>query len=262
MNGDYIMEKLVSLYQGKEARVSTFNIFAGFGYKEHRSFKMVIFKNREKFEARGKLFAATVVAANKKKKGGQEQGYLLNERQFRLLVLLAKNTPESIDLKEKIDNEFERMKNALAQATANRSNQDWVNSRKDGKQIYLQKTDVIKSFVDYATEQGSESAKLYYRNIAKMENAALFILEQKYPNVREFLNIRQLFQIATADQIVEKALQDGMTQKLHYKDIYQLAKDRVIQFSNIIGKSLVIEFQQKKLINEQDTLNQNPPEVA
>jgi hypothetical protein len=196
----------------------------------------------------GKVLEALQSASNKKK-GGQEKSYFLNEEQFMLLVTISKTTPESIELKMRIVNEFFRMRNALAQAMANRSNQDWVSSRKDGKRVYFQKTDVIKTFVDYATEQGSQSAKLYYCNIAKMENAALFILEQKYPNVREFLNVRQLFQIATADQIVEKALQDGMEQKLNYKDIYALAKERVIQFSNIIGKSLVVEMQENLKIN-------------
>ena len=53
-------------------------------------------------------------------------------------------------------------------------------------------------------------------------------------------------QVATADQVIEKALQDGMNDKLLYKDIYVLAKERVIAFSNIIGKSLVIELQENK----------------
>jgi len=235
------MEKLVELYQGKEARISAFNIFMGFGYKEHRSFKMIIFKNRGRFLKKGELLAATVVAGNTKKRGGQEQGYLLNEEQFTLLVLLAKNTPESIDLKERIVDEFFRMRKMLAQMASTRSSDEWQNLRKDGKVVYLQKTNIIKQFVDYATAQGSKTANMYYTNLAQMENKALFLLEQKYKNVREFLNVRQLMQVATADQIVEKALEDGMKQELPYKDIYALAKDRVIQFSNILGKSLVIE---------------------
>ena len=239
------MEKLVSLYQGKEGRVSTFDIFLAFGYKDHRAFKKVIWANKEEFEKQGKLFESSTKDANSRKKGGQEKSYLLNEEQFTLLVLLAKNTPESVALKMRIVDEFFRMRTTLSRMAATRKGEDWLNTRKDGKQVYFQKTDVIKQFVEYATEQGSKSANMYYTNIATMENKALFILEQKFPNVREFLNIKQLFQVVTADQIIEKALQDGMNQKLHYKEIYQLAKDRVIQFSEIIGKSLVIEMTDK-----------------
>jgi len=239
------MEQLVSIYQGKEARVGTWDIWKGFGYSEHRAFKKVIWANKELFESKGKLITSSVVDGSKK--GRPDESYLLNERQFFLLVMLAKNTPESIQLKDRIENEFDRMRKALAQATSNRKNDDWQTARQDGKAIYHQKTDVLKIFVDYATAQGSKSANMYYQSIAKMENSALFLLEQKFKNVREFLNVRQLQQVAIADQIVEKALQDGMDQQLDYHDIYKLAKDRVIQFSNIIGKSLVIEFQQSLL---------------
>jgi len=239
------MEQLVSLYQGKEARVGTWDIWRGFGYSEHRAFKKVIWANKELFESKGKLITSSVLDVNKK--GRPDESYLLNERQFFLLVMLAKNTPESILLKDRIENEFDRMRRQLAKLTSQRQTIDWQTARQDGKAIYHQKTDVLKLFVDYATAQGSKSAGMYYQSIAKMENAALFMLEQKFKNVREFLNVRQLQQVAIADQIVEKALQDGMDQQLDYHDIYSLAKDRVIQFSNIIGKSLVIEFQQSLL---------------
>ena len=81
------MEKLVTLYQGKEARVSTFDIFSGFGYSDHRSFKKVIWANKSLFESRGALFESSVKDGIKKK-GGQEKSYLLNERQYFLLAVL------------------------------------------------------------------------------------------------------------------------------------------------------------------------------
>jgi phage regulator Rha-like protein len=240
------MEKLVELYQGKEARVSTFKIWSKFGYKEHRQFRKVVEKNINNFERYGHLFTASTDAANRKK-GGQEKGYLLNEEQFTLLIMLAKNTPETIDLKMRVVDQFFRMRKQLAQLASMKSSEDYLKTRSDGKTVYFQKTDVIKKFVDYATAQGSQSANRYYTNIAMMENKALFILDQKYPNVREVLNIKQLMQVATADQVVERAIDEGMNKEMNYKDIYQLAKERVIMFSNIIGTSLVIDMQNKML---------------
>ena len=245
------MENLVSLYHGKEARVKTWDIWRGFGYSHHRYLKEIVTKHKQLFEEKGSLFSVAGDTLNKKVKGRPDESYFLNERQFMLLVMLSKNTVESIDLKNRIENEFFRMRQALSQFTNNRKNEDWQNVRKDGKAVYLQKRDTIKSFVDYATEQGSKSADMYYANLAKMENAALFIFEQKYPNLREVMSIKQLMQVATADQIIEKALEDGMNQKMHYKDIYPLAKDRIIQFSNIIGKSMITEF---LAIEKQDSL--------
>ena len=243
------MEKLVELYQGKEARVSTFLIYKYFGYKEHRQFKKIIRLNINNFEKHGKVFTASVDAVNKIK-GRPDESYLLNEEQFTLLVMLAKNTPESVDLKMRIVDEFFRMRKMLASLASQKQNSEYQNVRRDGKVVYLQKADAIKRFVDYATEQGSKSANMYYTNLAQMENKALFLMEQKFPNVREVLNIRQLMQVAAADQIVEKALEDGMDKKLDYHDIYTLAKERIIQFSNIIGKSLVIEMLENKLLNK------------
>ena len=244
---EFFMEHLVELYQGKEARVSTFNIWIGFGYKEHRSFKKVIWNNKSEFEEFGPLFESSTKDVNKKR-GGQEKSYLLNESQATLLISLVKNTPESVAIKKRLVVEFFRMRSQLSKMAATKSSSEWQNIRKDGKAVYLQKTDVIKKFVDYATVQGSKSASMYYTNLAKMENKALFLIEQKYPNVREVLNIKQLGQVIVADQVVEKALEDGMKDNLDYKEIYALAKDRVIQFSNILGKSLVIEFLEQKLL--------------
>jgi hypothetical protein len=72
-----------------------------------------------------------------------------------------------------------------------------------------------------------------------MENKALFLLEQKYTNLRDTLDIHQLSTIKSADQIVMKALKDGMDKGMHYRDIYAMAKLRVESFAEIIGKTLI-----------------------
>jgi len=244
------MTNLVKLYKGKEPVVKSFDIWEKFGYKEHSKLKRVINSNKSAFEEHGFLPLERQKPIKGSDGGRPDESYLLNESQFTLLVMLIKNTHESIELKQRIVKEFFRMRKTLANLASTRSSEEWQHVRKDGKAVYLQKADVIKKFVDYATAQGSKSANMYYSNLAQMENKALFLIEQKYPNVREVLNIKQLMQVATADQIVEKALGDGMEQKLHYKDIYQLAKDRVIQFSEILGKSMVIEMLETPRLNQ------------
>src|SRR6185369_2019248 len=102
-----------------------------------------------------------------------------------------------------------------------------LETRKAGKEVRVLTTDTIKAFVEYTKRQGSTKAEMYYANISKMENSALFLLEQTYPNLRHVLNINQLSTIKCADQIVIKALSDGMSDGLNYKDIYKLAKTRI-----------------------------------
>lgn len=232
------MNDFVVLYQNKEPRASTFLFWKEFGYKEHRTLKRVISENIHLFESKGELITASVDAENKKR-GRPDESYMLNERQFVLLVMLVKNTPQSIEFKNRIEQEFFRMREMLANLAVT-SGVSYKQVRGDGKDIYKKKSDVIKEFIEYATGQGSRSANMYYTNLANMENKALFLLEQKYPNVRDFLDVRQLMQVATADQIIEKALKEGMDAKLDYHDIYELAKLKTLEFSKIIGKSPVL----------------------
>lgn len=217
------------------ATVRTVDLYEGFGYLIHKDLKRVIYDNIDRFNELGLCPLERTKPIKGSKGGRPEESFLLNERHFILLVMLAKNTKSSIELKSRIEKEFFRLRESIAKSG------EWDKVRQDGKAVYHQKTDVIKKFVDYATAQGSESAGRYYGNLAKMENSALFFIEQKFPNVRECLNIRQLMQVATADQIIEKALLDGMELDLPYKEIYQLAKENIIRFSDIMGKSMVIE---------------------
>ena len=76
-----------------------------------------------------------------------------------------------------------------------------------------------------------------------MENNALFFIEARYKNLREIMTIKQLMQVATADDVIEKAIQEGMDSGMHYKDIFKLAKERVIAFATIIGKSQLHDLQ-------------------
>tara|TARA_Y100001963_G_C6778233_1_gene448467 strand:- start:254 stop:973 length:720 start_codon:yes stop_codon:yes gene_type:complete len=222
--------------------VSTFDLFERMGYKEHRNLKETIENHIDSFNEFGVMRFETVKP--KGKKGGRPtKAYLLNEEQFTFLAMMMKNTPEVVALKVKVAKEFIRMRQTISNLISQRQDPNWQNVRSDGKAVYLQKTDVIKQFVDYATEQGSKSASMYYTNLAKMENNALFFIEAKYKNLREIMTIKQLMQVATADDVIEKAIKEGMKQGLHYKDIYKLAKSRVIAFANIIGKSHVHDLQ-------------------
>lgn len=222
--------------------VSTFDLFEIMGYREHRMIKKVITDNIEAFNEYG-LMQLELTKPVGDKGGRPTESYLLNEDQFILLVLLAKNTPESVGLKVRVSREFKRMKQTIANLIAQRKDPSWQNVRSDGKAVYLQKSDVIKRFVSYATSQGSNSASKCYMNLAKMENNALFFIDARYKNLREIMTIKQLMQIATADDVIEKAIQEGMDQGMNYKDIYKLAKERVIAFANIIGKSCVHDLQ-------------------
>ena len=174
-----------------------------------------------------------------KTKGRPLEFAYLNEQQTTLLITFMRNSEIVVDFKIKLVEEFYKMKKTLMTIIERRKDEEWINGRKIGKITRQEETDTIKEFVEYAKSQGSTKAEMYYQNISKMENKGLFLIEEKFKNIREVLTGQQLQVLCSADQIVINALKDGMKNKMNYKEIYTLAKERIEVFASIIPKSIV-----------------------
>ena len=48
------------------------------------------------------------------------------------------------------------------------------------------------------------------------------------------MDVMDLHNLLSSEVIARKALMDGIDKKLHYKDIFQLAKQRVIQYAGLV----------------------------
>ena len=186
------------------------------------------------------------------KSGGRPTMFcLLDEEQTTFLVTLMRNSDIVIGFKLKLTREFYRMKKLLSDLASQQQNSQWLDQRKAGIPVRRIETDIIQRFVRYATDQGSINAKMYYANISKMQNKALFFIEQKFKNIRDILNLEQLSTVVSADKIVTKALEDGMEKEIPYREIYQLAKTRIEMFAEIHGKTLIPNLSgQKQLTSE------------
>jgi L-lactate utilization protein LutB len=154
-------------------------------------------------------------------------------------MMMMNNSEFVLEFKEMLNKQFHSMRKALTQITIRQNNEEWQQLRASGKATRKKETDTLMEFVEYATKNGSRNAAMYFANISKMENKALFFLEQKFDNVREILAGQQLAVINSADQIVEKSLKEGMAHGLDYHAIYQIAKENVETFASIIGKTPV-----------------------
>ena len=170
--------------------------------------------------------------------GRDQKKYVMDRKSFSILCMRFTGK-KALIWQSKFYDAFENMETFIKQQILQSQNPAWVAQRESGKIIHREKTDTIKDFVDYAFKQGSSNAKMYYSNIARMENKALFILEQKFPKFRDILNLNQLSTITSADTIAKRAIIEGMKTDLHYKDIYQLAKKRVETFAEIHGKTFI-----------------------
>lgn len=108
------MENLVKLDENKKPVVSTFDLFPKMGYATHMDLKRVINEHKSDFDDYGLLRLESRKPQKGSKGGRPEESYYLNEDQFVLLAILAKNTQKSVDLKIRVSKEFSRMRSELA----------------------------------------------------------------------------------------------------------------------------------------------------
>ena len=226
------MNELVVI-ENEEPVTTTMLIAKGVGVK-HENVMELLTRHSEKTE-----ILSTFETRKVSTKGRPMNVGILTEIQATFLITLMRNSDKVLEFKERLVTDFYDMRSRLAAVLANRNNAAWIESRESGKLARREGTDIIAEFVTYAENQGSKFAGMYYANISKMENKALWMLEGKFKNVREILNGQQLQVIASADLIAARALQRGMDQGLHYKEIYQLAKSDIEKFSDLIGKTPV-----------------------
>ena len=226
------MNKLV---QSKNDHAFTTTFIVAEGVKlEHRAVMQLI---KTHYEAVKELGETTFEMTLLKRKFKPVKYYELTEIQATFLITLMRNSEIVIKFKSALTKDFFKMRRMLDTQAMQQTNKQWIEARESGKLERRVETDVIKDFVDYASGQGSKNAKKYYMAISKMENKALFFVEQKYKNLRNILSLRDLAAVQTADTIVSKALQDGMDNYMDYKDIFKMAKERVELFAELRGKS-------------------------
>ena len=170
---------------------------------------------------------------------GKNQPMIEMTRDGFVFLVMGFTGKDAARFKEAYIAAFNKMERHIYQRFTPPQDAQWIEARSLGKVLRLQEASTIKRFVDYATAQGSKNAALYYVNISKMENSALFFLEQKFTKLRDVLDLHQLMVISVADSIVSKALEDGMAQDLNYRDIYTLAKERIETFAAVKGKTFI-----------------------
>lgn len=180
------------------------------------------------------FWRANFCASTYRVRGKDYENYLMTRDGFSLIAM-GFTGKEALQWKISYINAFNSMEKTLARKD---DAIEWKQARLQIKQVRQSFTDAVKQFVEYATAQGSKSANMYYCNITKMEYAALELVEkgQKVPlNFRDTLDIVDIAFLQAAEQIARAALINGMERKLPYKEIYQLAKERVYKYAETIS---------------------------
>lgn len=153
--------------------------------------------------------------------------YEMNRDGFSLLVM-GFTGKKAFQWKIKFIEAFNLMEKTLL----NKSNEEWLTTREQGKLIRRNETDTIQEFTDYAISQGSKSAQFYYKHYTNATYKALQLLENKKPKTRETLDLLQLHQLLLAEDIVTKTIKREMENKEHYKVIFEKCKISLENFAN------------------------------
>ena len=167
-------------------------------------------------------------------RGKTYRGYSITRDGFSMLVM-GFTGEKAMKWKESFLKAFNAMERELLKT---KQNIDWKAARLQSKNIRKNTTDTIQEFIEYATNQGSKNAKMYYANITKMEYKALDILEQSKQvtgNFRDTLDLMQIGFLQVAENIASLAIKKGMEQSLDYHDIYTLAKQKVNEYAESVA---------------------------
>ena len=214
--------------------------------RTHKSIANMIKLYRKDFEEMGIIGEFQMSQRN----GNNAIFYHLNEQHLTFLIMMLRvkqnENDRVLDFKKRITKEFFSMRKWILEQKTQKQNQQYIETRNKSKIGRKQETDIIKTFIEYAKSQGSKSADKYYMIFSKMENSAFFILKEKFPNVRGVLNMGQLSKIIVADMIVKTAIIEGMEKGLLYKDIFQLAKKRVVDMADSLGVKEILPIEKIK----------------
>lgn len=157
--------------------------------------------------------------------------YRMNKPAFTLLMMQLSGA-KAINVQRQFNQAFYDMEQYILKM----QNIDYLTAREQSKVARLEITDSIKDLVDLAISQGSTHAQYYYSTLTNEVYKSLGFLakgEKVGSEFRNHLDKFQLHELVMAEAWASKTIDQGIEEKLHYKEIYLLAKQKVIEF----GKS-------------------------
>ena len=167
--------------------------------------------------------------------------YEITRDGFMMLVMNA-GTPKNKESREeyyRTQQEFIKAFNLMESSLLNQSNLQWNHARQQGKLARRSETDALQELLEYIkrTEPDSTYTKmpnLAYSNYTKMTYKCLAFIENKKPKTRDILDVLELSQLFVAEDIVSKVIRKGLSEKEHYKVIYQNCKIALERYANSV----------------------------
>ncbi len=109
---------------------------------------------------------------------------------------------------------------------ASEKDNKWLGVRNESKQARRYETDQIKLFVEYAKEQGSKYADLYYMIFTKLINSKVGL----HGGQRDDISQETLLELKSLETLVKMKIRKLMDKKIPYKEIYREVRKMAEEF--------------------------------
>lgn len=143
--------------------------------------------------------------------------YLMNRDGFSLLVM-GFTGKEALEWKVKYIDAFNRMEAFINE----RLSSEWLITRKQGKLVRRNETDVLANLVEYAEAQGSRNMRKQVYNIySKLINQLVGIEAGQ----RDKVPFKTISTIMFLEDMILHTVDEEMQKGTHYKEIYRICKE-------------------------------------
>lgn len=148
--------------------------------------------------------------------------FYMNRDGFSLLVM-GFTGKKALEWKVKYIQAFNEMEKLLTE----KQTKTWLETRQESKLTRKSETEVIKKFVDYAREQGSDNADKYYVIFSKLANKTANITE------RDMATTFQLNSLTFIENIILHTIECQLMLGTEYHEIYQKCKKAIDEFKDL-----------------------------
>jgi len=200
-----------------------------FGYKHANVVNVIVKLEGDLSKLRVGTNYPKTVSEERVYRGLKYTSYLMNREFFSLLVMRFRGL-KALEWQVKFNDAFYQMERMILKADFNTQDQKWISQREQGKIARREETDVIKVFVEYATAQGSKSAKFYYKHITNATYKALGLMVQRKPKLRDAMDLYEMASLILAEKQAQDSIKKYMDLGRDYKDIYESVKDDLVNF--------------------------------
>lgn len=158
----------------------------------------------------------------KDKSGKSNKMYFMTRDGFSLLAM-GFTGKKAMEWKVEYINAFNLMEKIITE----KSTQQWIETRYQGKLTRKSETDMIQQLVEYAQKQGSAHAEKLYIVYSKLANKIAGIQS------RDEASINQLNNLSLIENIIFHVIEAGIKTSKGYKEIYSDCKQRLENFKEI-----------------------------